>query len=151
MRLNLLDASDCLSNCSEMINNEHYYSFHQLLDKAQETTVVTTLRGDDQTTSPFVRTGWVGTLGNNVLDKEFIKGLTLEISMNNKGSIGSVASGHVIMGDFVAGMASRLTANEAISEEIDATFSVASLLKENSHFTHIPFATAQVRPPESHS
>ena len=145
LRFILIDNSDCLSNCTELGYHEHYYSFNQVLDEAQEKNVVLALRGDDQPTSPIVRTGWVGILGNNVLDIQHIKGFSLEISMNNKGSIGSLASGQVTISNFAVGEASRLTANEAMSEESGIIFTGGSE-DENSQFTHVPYAQVQVRP-----
>ena len=90
LRFNLLDPSGCLFNCSNLGYHETYYSFHQVLDESKETMVMIAMRGDDQPSSPFVRTGWVGIVGNNVLDIEHTKGFTLEISTNNKGTIGSL-------------------------------------------------------------
>lgn len=74
---------------------ENYYSFHYILDEQTNTKgfVSVQLKGDSDSGSPFLRTGWYGSIGNDVLDKATIKGFKIEISMDSLGEIGSLVSG----------------------------------------------------------
>ena len=95
IRLIMLDRSDCWVGCGPASPNvENYYSFHFILDETiDEGSVAVELKGDSISGSPFWRTGWYGTIGNDVLDKATIKGYKIEISMDSQGDLGSLVSG----------------------------------------------------------
>ncbi|KAL7570913.1 hypothetical protein ACA910_002546 [Epithemia clementina (nom. ined.)] len=104
LRLTLTDASNCKENCGFLSPNvENYYSFHFILDEAdKQGSSSVELKGDNDSASPFWRTGWFGSVGNNVLDKSFVKGFKIEISMDSQGKIGSFISGAFALGQITA-------------------------------------------------
>jgi len=96
IRFLMLDRSDCWVDCGHFSPNlENYYSFHYILDEQKEDTgsLVVKLEGDGVNGSPFWRTGWFGSIGNNILDNATIKGYKIEISMDSQGEVGSLVSG----------------------------------------------------------
>lgn len=88
--------SDCWIDCEHFSPNvENYYSFHYILDEPEghEGSLTVELKGDSINGSPFWRTGWFGTIGNDVLDTATIKGYKIEISIDSQGEMGSLVSG----------------------------------------------------------
>ena len=107
LRLILLEGQGCQEGCSAATELENFYSFHYILSNVNEadedTSIAIPLVGDSDASSPFAFTGWYGQQRNAVLDKEQIKGFSLEISIDPSGKIGSTASGSFSMGPFQAG------------------------------------------------
>lgn len=99
LRLILSDRSDC-TLCNDA-NLEHYYSFHNVLDSPNMISASTRsveLVGDEETSSPFTLTGWVGGSGNRRLDKSWVNGMGFEININSQGEIGSQVQGSIRIG-----------------------------------------------------
>jgi len=109
LRLILLDGSDCVNtdgDCDAYPGQmlENYYSFHYILDNVDEKegTITVPLLGDSNTSSSFVRTGWTGVVGNDLLDKDAIRGFRLELNIDSNGEVGSFVSGEVELGNLTA-------------------------------------------------
>ena len=115
LRIILMDASDCVNDCASYPGQslENYYSFHYILDggdddddddkhQAPGQIQVRPLRGEDNSSSPFWRTGWTGIVGNNVLDTAYVKGYRLELNVDSQGGVGSTVSGSVAFQGLVA-------------------------------------------------
>ena len=106
----LMDRSNCLirDKCSDYPgqNLENYYSFHLVLEgngdgangdgNPSETTVTVALWGKDNSGLLLWRTGWTGQLGNNVFDKETLKGYRIEINIDSQGNVSLTVSGVVV-------------------------------------------------------
>jgi hypothetical protein len=130
LRLILLDASNCTSDCTASPGQslENYYSFHQILDTAGMTHVKVSLRGDDDSTSPFWRTGWTGRPGNRVLNKDVLKGFRLETNIDGSMGIGSFAN----VSTAYTGM--KATGTQANISSASGSF---SFVKESEIFFHL--------------
>ncbi|CAB9508024.1 Receptor-type guanylate cyclase gcy [Seminavis robusta] len=103
LRLIIYDGQDCPSFCSDSNKNlEGFYAFEHVLDDLAQTSFSVELEGTDDSSSPFWLTGWVGSVHNSVLDPGNVKGFTLEINIDSQGMLGSLASGHVAVGELVA-------------------------------------------------
>ena len=84
-------------------NVENYYSFHYILDEAnQQDKIALELRGDDQSGSPLERKNWFGIEGNNYLDTTHVKGFKIEVAMDSQGAQGSLISGAFELQDLQA-------------------------------------------------
>ena len=100
VRLNLMDYGS-IEDSSYHDLGEYYYSFDYILDNEPGWNVVTTalVRGDSWGSSDFTYTGWSGDVGNEVLDKDKIKGFVFEFSVSGAGE-GDVVTGTVLFDDF---------------------------------------------------
>lgn len=78
-------------------NTEKYYSFHYILEDDNELggNIAVELKGDGDSKSPFWKTGWSGIEGNRVLDKDRIRGVKFEFSVDRQGEIGSFIEGSI--------------------------------------------------------
>ena len=95
-RLIALDGSDCGSDCGSDDAMEVYYSFHYILDDLKNSEwqeIQVPMQGGSDSGSPFLRTGWSGQVGNDILDPNYLKGFRLELSIDSLGAIGSASSG----------------------------------------------------------
>jgi hypothetical protein len=99
LRLLLTDASDCQSDCGNAASTETYFSFHQVLDNepGEWKKVSIELRGGDDSSDPFWRTGWIGQAGNHQLDVAFVNGFMFQISIDGGGEIGSGSAGSFLI------------------------------------------------------
>ena len=117
LRLILLDGSNCTNDqggqCDAYPGQglENYYSFHYILDDQDSLfdesqnprgTITVPLVGNADPDSPFYRTGWTGVVGDDVLDKDSIRGFRLEINVDSAGEVGSLVSGVVALGNLTA-------------------------------------------------
>lgn len=89
LRVNLHDVSDAASgyNTYNVTETEYYYSFEYILDdepgwKRFDIPIVSNASWDG---NGFNLTGWSGIQGNQTLDKDKIKGYSLEFSINGGG------------------------------------------------------------------
>lgn len=84
LRSILADASHCSDydrfgqGCSNGGDTEIYYSFHHVLDEesGMHGRIHVELKGDTDPSSSFWRSGWVGIVGNDKIDKDRVKGFT---------------------------------------------------------------------------
>ena len=105
LRLQLMDARDCIGNCTDGKNHEVYYSFQHVLDIKPDhedlDSFLVPLVGDNQPSSPFFRPGWSGMEGNNVLDADMVKAISFEINIR-AGDIGKTVTGGLLLDSIVA-------------------------------------------------
>ena len=118
LRLIMMDDSDCTLDkyeCAEPPgqNLENYYSFHYVLDdnhdnnnlfnadngakNSQWHELRLELLGDENSESPFWRSGWTGQIGNNNLDAERLRGWRIELSIDSQSDIGSLSEGVLLI------------------------------------------------------
>ena len=102
LRLVLADGSACGGACdSSLAAAEHYYSFWRVLDDAAGWQELTTeFRGGGASSgAPFERTGWYGVAGDQEFDADQLAGLTIELSIDGAGAMGSSSTGQILVSD----------------------------------------------------
>lgn len=103
LRVNLHDVSDSPTEYKTYDVNdvEYYYSFHYILDNEPGWTRIDIPLENNYNWdgAGFNLTGWSGITGNSVLDKDKIKGYSLEFSINGGGEGDSV--GGTILLDYM--------------------------------------------------
>ncbi|MBO8130726.1 MAG: T9SS type A sorting domain-containing protein [Candidatus Marinimicrobia bacterium] len=105
LRFNLHDVSNSPNgNKTYSVNDcEYYYSFHYVLDNEpgwNEIKIPLIASGEYWSGEGFNLTGWAGIPGNGVLDKDKIKGFSIEFSMSGSGE-GDSAKGAIILDHLV--------------------------------------------------
>jgi hypothetical protein len=101
LRLCLHDVSDADEGAAtySRLGVEYYYSFHKIFDMEPGwNEIKMPLEADPNywTGQGFNLTGWVGISGNGILDKDQIKGFTLEFVISGSGE-GDAVTGTVIL------------------------------------------------------
>jgi len=79
-------------------DQERFYSFSELLSQTGDGVVERALQGDEDPESPFYLTKWTGGYHDGFLNKEYIKGLSLELNINHAGDLNSTVTGSVNFG-----------------------------------------------------
>jgi len=105
LRIILFDDSDCDGkgcDSSDGVYLENYYSFHYVMDGENGNgtdwkELRVELRGDSDPDSPLTRTGWVGTVGNNVLDLDHLRGWKIELSIDSQAGMGNSSDGILLV------------------------------------------------------
>lgn len=99
LRLIVSDDSDCPGCHDSILSGEVYYTFHNILDESDEVwrEIRIPLRGDSDVESPFWRSGWSGTVGNNRLDANRLAGFKIEFSIDSQGDMNSSSSGDILL------------------------------------------------------
>lgn len=77
---------------------EYYYSFWHVLDRTNDMYIVWPLEGDDSGRSTFYLTGWAGRVGNRVLNVDNIKGIRIDLHVEDE-EPGSLTDGLVEISD----------------------------------------------------
>ncbi|RMF10870.1 MAG: T9SS C-terminal target domain-containing protein [Candidatus Neomarinimicrobiota bacterium] len=105
LRFNLQEVSDSPNgNATYDVNEvEYYYSFHYILDDAPgwHRIAIPLEAGDYWGGEGFNHTGWAGIQGNGQLDKDKIKGFSIEFSINGAGE-GDYSQGTIVLDDLEA-------------------------------------------------
>lgn len=100
LRVNLHEVSNSpLGNFTYDVGDvEYYYSFHYILDNEPgwNRIDIPIVNNYDWDGNGFNLTGWSGITGNSVLEKDKIKGYSLEFSINGGGE-GDAVSGSIIL------------------------------------------------------
>ncbi len=105
VRFCLQDVSDSPNGNNTYTNEEaeYYYSFQYILDNAagwNEIKMPIEASPDYWGGEGFNRTGWAGITGNDILDKDKIKGFSIEFSISGGGD-GDFAEGQIVFDEMV--------------------------------------------------
>ncbi len=101
LRFNLHDVSNSVNGAKtyNVLECEYYYSFHYILDNTPgwHEIKMPLVSNDSWDGNGFNLTGWSGITGNAVLDKDKIKGFSVEFSISGLSQKGTRSHGTVIL------------------------------------------------------
>uniref|UniRef100_A0A7S2SEB0 G-protein coupled receptors family 3 profile domain-containing protein n=1 Tax=Mucochytrium quahogii TaxID=96639 RepID=A0A7S2SEB0_9STRA len=150
LRLILYDAASCTESCDSINGVEVFYSFNHILDMEPGWNLLRIpLIGDDNSDSPFYRTGWSGSLGDNTLGLSRIKGFALELSVGSGINLNSRVNGEIQIGrlslESPVVADSKLVVNPFFEWPIeqDTNTSVSLVLDGNRNVTKIDYVAIE--------